>query len=61
MDFLQAGCKISHLHKDELIHELAIRKLPVNPHSRRDSVYQALKQTADHTRRGSLKFTSLVD
>lgn len=61
MDFLKAGCKITHLHKDELIHELTIRNLPVNPRSRRDSLYQVLKQTADLARRGSLKFTSLGD
>lgn len=60
MDFLQAGAKIAHLLKDEITHELSIRKLPVNPLSRRDSLCQALKQTALLARRGSLKFTGLV-
>lgn len=60
MDFLKAGGKIAHLHKDELTHELLIRKLPINTDARRHSLVQALKQTADLTRRGSLK-GSLVE
>lgn len=61
MDFLKAGCKICHLHKDEITHELTIRKLAVNPLSRRNSLQEALKQTAQLARRGSLKFNSLVE
>lgn len=61
MDFLKAGCKIAYLHKDEITHELSIRKLPVNPLSRRHSLQQALKQTAQLARRGSLKFNSLTE
>lgn len=61
MDFLQAGCNISHLLKDEIAHELSIRRLTVNPASRRDSLRKVLKQTADLARRGSLKFTTLEE
>lgn len=59
MDFITAGGKIHHLHKDEITHELTVRRLTVNPVSRRDSLSRALKQTAALARRGSLKFTSL--
>lgn len=60
MDFLNAGCKIIHLHKDEMAHELAIRRLPVNPVSRRSSLCHALKQTADLAKKGSLKCQDLL-
>ncbi|XP_048004297.1 uncharacterized protein LOC125240446 [Leguminivora glycinivorella] len=60
MDFIKAGCKITHLHKDEITHELAIRRLPVNPVSRRTSLCQALKETVELARKGSLKFQDLV-
>lgn len=60
MDFLKAGCKIAYLHKDEIAHELAIRSLPVNPLSRRDSLHQALKQTADLARSGNSNLKTLV-
>jgi hypothetical protein len=55
MDFLKAGVRLSHLLKDEITHELSIRKLAVNPVSRRNSLQQVLKQTADLARRGSIK------
>lgn len=61
MDFLKAGCKLSHLLKDEITHELTIRKLTVNPVSRRNSLQKVLQQTAELARRGSLKFNSLEE
>lgn len=60
MDFLDSGCKLTHLHKDEITHELSIRKLPYNPSSRRNSLCQALKQTAKLSRRGSLLVADLT-
>lgn len=59
MDFLQAGVKVAHLLKDEISHELVIRKLPVNPLARRTSLCSTLKQTAALARRGSLKFSDI--
>jgi hypothetical protein len=61
MDFINAGCKLIHLHKDEITHELTIRKLPVNPLSRRTSLCQALKETDKLARKGSLQFTEVVN
>lgn len=59
MDFLNGGCIISYLHKDEITHELTIGHLPVNPASRRNSSMKALSQTAKLDRSGSLKFDSV--
>jgi hypothetical protein len=60
MDFINAGCKLAHLHKDEISHELSIRKLPINPLSRRTSLCEALKQTSKLVRKGSLLVAELV-
>lgn len=60
MDFTRAGCKVVHLHKDEITHELTIRNLPVNPLSRRTSLCQALKHTAKLARKGSLLVADLI-
>lgn len=54
MDVAALGCSVDHLNKDELIHELSIRRFPGSLDASRDDLRKQLRQLLKLSRRGSI-------